>query len=58
MKPNRKMTKQNLEPWGPEGVWRPLTLGPHLLRTSWFTANPMLTATVGNLQRKTEWFAF
>lgn len=40
--------KPELEPWGPEGQ------GPGLLgsRTSWFTANPMLTATVGNLRRK------
>lgn len=40
--------KPGLEPGGPMGQ------GPGLLgsRTSWFTANPMLTATVGNLRRK------
>lgn len=46
--------KEGAKP-GPRGSG-PLAGGTHPPCTSWFTANPMLTATVGNLQRKTEWF--
>lgn len=56
LKPKRKRTTRNLDwsPRDPRGL-RLLPQGPHPPHTSWFTANPMLTATVGNLQRKTEW---